>query len=352
MPQAKSSYEKIINQCLKNNWEDSPPFQKCFDYDNLFKVISYSLPRIEIGKTYKPKTWDNYLKLLLDYNSLKKGMFLDKMIFIYGKQNGTKKFDEYRARQAYTNTYEYKKIKYGMSLDEYNVYNKSRAITLENLIKKYGEDDGKLKYDNYCKRQAFTNTIEYLGEERYKKVGRLKAHTLDSYTQRYGEEIGKIKLIEFYEKNVCGNSYSKISQELFKNVEKVLTTKEQQYSYYAEKNKEYGLLCENKCFLYDFVCTDLNFCIEYHGDHYHGNPLIYNPDDYLRGRGCTKIKAKDKWEYDDKKINWLKLQRNYDTIIVWDSEWRSEPDVVMEKISNWINDRRCLFERTLNESSM
>lgn len=352
MPQAKTSYEKIINQCLKNNWEDFPPFQEYFDYDSLFKIINYSLPKIEIGKTYKPKTWDDYLKLLLRYNSFRRGIFLDKLIFIYGLENGTKKFDEYRERQAYTNTYEYKKIKYGMSLDEYNLYNKSRAVTLENLIKKYGEDEGKIKYNNYCKRQAFTNTIEYLGEERYKKVSRLKSHTLDVYIQRYGEELGKEKLVEFFEKNTCKNSYSKISQQLFKKVEKILTKKEQQHLYYAQKNKEYGLLYENKCFLYDFICTDLKFCIEYHGDHYHGNPLIYKPDDYLRGRGCTKIKVKDKWDYDNKKMNWLKTQRNYDTIIVWDSEWRSNPDVVINKISNWIKDRRVLFGEDLNGISM
>jgi len=352
MPRAKTSYEKIISQCLKYNWEEFPPFEKYFDYDNLFKIINYSSPKIEIGKTHKPKTWNEYLKLLLKYNSLRHGIFLDKMIFIYGKEDGIKKFDEYRERQAYTNTYEYKKLKYGMSLDEYNIYNKSRAVTLENLIKKYGEDEGRTKYNKYCERQAFTNTIEYFGEERYKKVNRLKSHTLNVYIQRYGEELGKIKLLEFFERNICINSYSKISQELFKKVENILTTKERQYLYYAQKNKEYGLLCEDKCFLYDFVCTDLKFCIEYHGDHYHGNPLIYKPDDYLRGRGCTKIKVKDKWEYDNKKINWLKNQRNYDTVIVWDSEWRSEPDIVMAKISNWINNRRALFERNLNEISM
>lgn len=51
-------------------------------------------------------------------------------------------------------------------------------------------------------------------------------------------------------------------------------------------------------------------------------------------------------------MNWLKTQRNYDTIIVWDSEWRSNPDVVINKISNWIKDRRVLFGEDLNGISM
>jgi very-short-patch-repair endonuclease len=340
MPQATSSYDKIIVQCSKNNWVDYPPFQKIFNYDELFKIINYSVPRIELGKTHKPKTWDEYLNLILKYNSFKRGVFLEKMIFVYGKEKGTLKFNEYRRKQAITNTYEYKKVKYGISLDEFNEYNKSRAVTLDNLIKKYGENDGKNRYDEYCKRQAFTNTVEYLGEERYKKVNKLKSHSLDTYIQRYGEEIGRKKLLEFYEKSSCGNSYSKISQRCFNEVEEFLTEFEREYTYYATKNKEYALLYENKCFLYDFVCTHLKFCIEYHGDHFHGNPLIYKPDSHLRGRGCTHMKAKEKWKQDELKAKWLEDQRGYVTIIVWDSEWRNDPSKVLEKIKKFISNRR------------
>lgn len=349
MPQLISSYLKVINKCKKNNWEDFPPFQEDFNYDNLLKIINYSSNRIEVGKTHKPKTWDEYLNLLIKYNYFGTGVTLDKMIYVYGETKGTEKFNNYRKIQAYSNTYEYKKLKYGMSLDEYKQYNKSRAITLENLIKKHGEIEGKIKYDNYCQRQAFTNTIEYFGEERYKEVGRLKSHTLDVYTKKYGEKLGKEKLLEFYEKTVCKNSYSEISQELFRQVEEFLTEKEKLYTYYATKNKEYGFLNENTCFLYDFVCTDLKLCIEYHGDHYHGNPTIYEPDAYLKGRGCTKIKAKDKWKSDNVKTELLKKERDYDTIVVWDSEWRGDSQKVLVKIKKYI--LKCREENEKNEAN-
>jgi len=342
--QKTTAYEKIINKALKIGWNDTPIYDKSFNYDNLLTEINYSINKLVIGKTHKPKTWDDYHKILMEYKPFSTAVTLDKMIFVYGYEDGTEKFDEYRKKQALTNTFEYKNKRYGITEEQFKEYNKSRAVTLENLIKKYGKNEGEKRFKKYCDRQAYTNSLEYLGEEKYKKVNKSKSHSVKNYIERYGEELGKIKLVEFYEKIKSSKSYSKISQKLFKKVEELLTEREKEYTYYACKNKEYGLLCENKCFLYDFICTDLNLCIEYHGDHYHGNPLTYSPDDYLRGRGCTNIKAKEKWNYDEKKINWLKSQRGYDTIVIWDSEWRDNPDLIIKKLTNWINKRRKILK--------
>lgn len=343
MPQATTSHQKILNLCLKYNWTTYPNYEDNFDYDSLFNIIKYSKVKIEIGKTHNPKTWDEYNKLLLTYLNYKDGVTLEKMIFTYGDEFGLKKFNDYKEKQAYSNTFEYKNKKHGYTRTQFDEYNKSRAVTLDNLIKKHGLIEGKNKYERYCKTQAYTNTLEYLGPERYSKVSKLKSHSLPTYIERYGEELGKTKLIEFYRKissKTNSTSISDISQEIFWSIESMLTQREKESTYFASKNYEYVVLHENTCFLYDFICEDLKLCIEYNGDHYHGNPLLYKPDDYLRGRGCTKIKTKDKWKSDKKKIDWLKSQNKFDTIIIWESDWMNSKDLVLHKVLNFIESRR------------
>lgn len=68
----------------------------------------------------------------------KRGYTLQRCIVMYGEELGRKKWKEYCDKQAYTNSQEYKK----MSDLEFKKYNKSRAITKENMIKKYGAEKG------------------------------------------------------------------------------------------------------------------------------------------------------------------------------------------------------------------
>lgn len=338
--QKMTAYEKVMSQCTKNNWKNPPPYDPTFNYEILYKMLDYSKVKIEIGKTHNPSSWDNFLNLLIEYKKFKNAVTLECMVFIYGEELGTQKFENYKKVQAETNTFEYKKRKYGFTKEQFEEYNKSRAVTLKNLIKKHGEEEGRLRYEKYCKVQAYTNTEEYLGTERYKKVNRLKSHRLEVYIEKYGEELGPLKLLDFFQKCSKRNSYSRISQELFQEVELFLTEKDKKHTYYATKNKEYAILHESRCFLYDFVCTNLKFCIEYHGDHYHGNPLMYKPDDRLKGWGVSNVIAKEKWELDERKISALKKERDYDTIIIWDIEWTKDPENVKEKIKNFIDKRR------------
>jgi hypothetical protein len=36
----------------------------------------------------------------------------------------------------------------------------------------------------------------------------------------------------------------------------------------------------------------------------------------------------------------LKNQRGYDTIVVWDGDWRADKDLVLHKIENYLKERR------------
>ena len=344
MPAKLTGYEKVINRCNKIGWNNYPKIKTNFDFESLYKMIKYSDSKIIIGITHSPKSWEDYHQLLLHYDKFKRGVYLDKFIFIYGQEKGKELFDNYCKRQAYTNSFEYKHKKYGYTIEQFNDYNKSRAVTLDNLVKKYGKKLGEEIYIRYCDRQSYTNTKEYLGEERYIEVNKKKAHTIENYITRYGNDEGISKLIDFYGKFTTNKSHSKISQDCFKTLENIFNIEEKNSIYYAVKNKEYCLVAENKIFLYDFVCTKLKLCIEYHGDHYHGNPKLYRPDDYLRARGVTNIKAKEKWKLDETKIKLLKDLKGYDTIIIWDLDWRYNKELVIERIQNHILELRKKLE--------
>lgn len=346
MPKKNSTYEKVVNRCVKCGWKSYPPYQDNFNYDKLYKIIMYSEPRVKIGIIHSPKTWEEYYNLVSHHKNLGSGVSLNKMIFTYGEFEGREKFKSYCEKQAYTNSFEYKNKKYGMTLGEFNDYNKSRAVTLENLIDKYGEILGKHKFKSYCDRQAYTNSEEYLGTEKFREVNRKKSHTLEVYVEKYGEELGNQKFFDYCEKTISKSKrlYSNISQTCFEAISKFLTENEIENSHYATKNGEYFLYTENRIMFYDFVCKPLKFCIEYHGDHYHGNPKLYRPDDYLRARGVTNIKAKEKWKLDETKIKLLKDLKGYDTIIIWDLDWRYNKELVIERIQNHILELRKKLE--------
>jgi hypothetical protein len=88
----------------------------------------------------------------------------------YGKEEGIKRWEKYIEKQRLSNTYEYKKEKYGMTNEEFSSYNKNRATTEENFILRYGEKEGKEKWAQYIERQRYAGCqLEYFKEKYGKK---------------------------------------------------------------------------------------------------------------------------------------------------------------------------------------
>lgn len=72
------------------------------------------------------------------------------LLLKYGN-DGERRWQEYCKRQSETNTFAYKEKMYGYDKTQFDMYNKSRAVTLDNFIKRYGED-GLMLYENYLDR--------------------------------------------------------------------------------------------------------------------------------------------------------------------------------------------------------
>ena len=234
---------------------------------------------------------------------------------MYGKIDDIKKWNEYRFKQAYSNSREYK----NMSDRKFNSYNKSRAITRENLILKYGETESSLKYENYVKRQKYTKSKQYYidkygeteGLVKFKNICKSKRNTLENFIFRYGETEG-LRKWETY-KNNTRTPYSKIATELFTKLDEILKT-----LIFEPKTKE--LLLENigNYFYYDCFHKESNTIIEFNGDYFHINPKIYNKDNWkpIFNLNYDKIILKDKIKQK------LAVTQNYNLIIVWESYYK------------------------------
>lgn len=163
-----------------------------------------------------------------DFQTVKRNVCVrtkENFIKSYGEEEGTRRWNQYCQKQAKTNTLEYKKEKYGWTEEQFKEYNKSRAVTLENLIERYGKEEGTRKWNEYRERQRYTCSLTY-------------------FIEKYGEEEGTKKFNNFTSasfENFRENngSTSKVSQKCFRMFEKYFPDND--ITYYAKSNKEYQI---------------------------------------------------------------------------------------------------------------
>jgi very-short-patch-repair endonuclease len=280
-----------------------------------------------------------------DYNLAKSsgfgaGVSLDLMIKKYGKEQGSIKFEEYREKQAYSNTFEYKQKKHNWSKDKFDNFNRSRGVTLDNLIKKHGNDNGTLKYDEYCLRQSETSTSEYLiktfGKERTREILDAKSRNFKWFQKKYGDSSTE-KYIEYLSKNKSSSYYSKMSIELFDLL--IFESNLEVYKIYYREN-EYGIYDKNssKYFKYDFTIPDLKLIIEFNGDKWHGNPGLFKANDTPHPHNKT-ITAADMWNYDEIKMK-AATDMGFTVLYVWENEYRNNFENTIIILNKHINDIR------------
>lgn len=222
---------------------------------------------------------------------------LDNFISKYGVEEGTLRWNEYVYKCSYTYTYEYKNNKYGMTMDEFNAYNKSRAVTYDNMIRKYGYEDGCRRYNDYRFKEAYTNSLHY-------------------YIQKYGES--GIEKLEDYNKRKRSHSASKISQDIFDELMRNDMFKNDDV-YYDRRNYEYEVVDDkNKCVYYlDFYDKDKILCIEFNGNAFHPKKDLYNSSDLFKPPFGVARLCKDIWEYEDKRLYYLKTCMGMQVFIIW-----------------------------------
>lgn len=274
----------------------------------------------------------------------KLGITLENSINRHGDIKGREIYENYCKLQAETNKFEYKKLNYGWTKSEFDEFNKSRAITEKNLISKYGDIEGKIKFENYKVKQAYAgNSKDYFiekygyveGLKKYSNVCKQKGVTSSNLIRLYGNEIGLKKYKEFIEKTTI-HLYSNVSQELFSTLDKSIEELNLS-TYYATKNTEFGKYLKSlgKYVKLDYFINELNLCIEFNGDLYHANPEIYSANDKAFFFN-KKLKAIDIWKNDSERYKTLNKEHNITTIVIWESDYNLNKEQIINELKEKI----------------
>lgn len=199
---------------------------------------------------------------------------------------------------------------------EFNEKVSKTKITIENLIKKHGIEDGSVKYTELIEKKRYINTKQYYIDKYGENEGLLKYkeksdklsyyNTLEHYIDKYGENEGSLKYGEYRSKlstnidklilkyndidiakeiytnfiiKVSNNhTVSKESINFFKILISIITDfLGVQLTYvYGYQNEFYIVDDSNykdiKVIYYDLLIEDFNLIIEYNGVYWHPNP--------------------------------------------------------------------------------
>jgi hypothetical protein len=173
---------------------------------------------IEYYKIYKNLSEEQSKKAVIEYQSNKVNT-LENFIRKHGQEEGDKRFKSYCEKQAYSNTLEYMIKKYGeeAGTNKYYTANKNRAVTLENCIKKHGNELGAQIYSNYVKKQRTNGkSLEYFIQKLGKDAGTCKYITLNKQkAQTYNNYLirnnGDVEKAAAAFDTYCKNRYNSVT---------------------------------------------------------------------------------------------------------------------------------------------
>jgi hypothetical protein len=303
-----------------------------------FKIFSEKSKHTQ--DTYKIKYGDNWEEAWTEYKKSKssgRNALIDK----YGELEGLKRFEESNEKRRNSQSKEYlisklgedgyKQLiesrqtgslksfisKYGVEVGtkRYKETNlkKSESVTLAGFIKRWGEVEGQIKYNDRCIK------ISPIYQQLKKKYGERIA--LDIY-RRYDDSKQITKDHELKKIKINKNKASRFSK-----LSKGCVSKESDFFFqklsdslnrtliFGDKKTEFKLFDENKRRLYYYDCFDpeTNTLIEFHGVAYH--PKVGDVE-WISPFGRTYEKA---LSYDTDKKN-LALNLGYNYLVVYSDE--------------------------------
>jgi len=222
----------------------------------------------------------------------------------------------------------------GYSLEEAKQKHSERQKTFskEICIQKHGEEKGLEVFNQ--RQKKWQETLKNLPN--YNDIQKSKGISLEKYINMYGVDVGGQKYEDLLKNRSSG--YSKISQELFWYILKnYLNETETEKCYFYEHQHEFAKAHKKQAYLYDFVISNLKICIEFHGDIWHANPAIYNEENYKHPFGdlrCDEIHKNDKIKQE------LIEEFGFGYYVVWESDFKNDPNKVYKTIKGIINEHR------------
>lgn len=240
-----------------------------------------------------------------------------------------------------------------------NIYFRERSRLCVEYWLKRGYDEqiakeniSKLQLENtkHVKNHGVAKRIEYWTDKGY-SIEEAK-EKLSNSQETFSKEIcikkcGKIKGIERWKERQkkwqktlhCSKNlhvgYSKISQDLFDILYKTLN---KEYIFYGSLNHEYCIRYNDTNYIYDFTDLENRKIIEFQGDIYHGNPILFQenecPNPFKKDKTCKEL-----WEFDKEKSDVAK-KHDFEILHVWEYDYRNHKNEVINKCLCFLKNER------------
>lgn len=264
----------------------------------------------------------------------------ESFIIRYGEEEGMRRYEEYVKFHSDKNKFEYKHEHLGWTKEQFDEFNRNRAVTLELCIKKHGPELGKKIFDEYCDKQSYAGCkleyfVEKYGEEKgkvvYIEVNRHKAITKKNMISKYGEEEGTARYNHWKEqmkesfKNLPELPWSKVSQRLFDKILTHIPSKQYVKVQYASFGNGEACIRGKYGYMFPDFLYDNKKIIEFNGDYWHRNPLIYT----------ESTESKAIWERDAKRQ--AELERlGYEVLVIWEKDFSDNEEVVIQRCLDFL----------------
>lgn len=274
----------------------------------------------------------------------KKSNTLDGFLKRHGPA-GKEKYEEYKKKMSAQNTLEGMLKKYGEEgKTRYEKMLQGKVHTLDAVIARHGEKEGKIRYENANKKRKLAQKkegfIQRFGlEEGIKKYNQTledkrNRNTVEYFIAKHGETMGREKFAEWYTSTIgCTSSYSnsKVANRLFDSLPISTNTNYGDSELIIELDEiEQSIL--SKTFVRpDFVYE--NKIIEFYGDYWHCRESMFESDYFNPRVGKS---AKEIWQYDKHRIDILK-NRGYSVLVIWEGEFLEDEAGTITKCVNFLN---------------
>lgn len=149
----------------------------------------------------------------------------------------------------------------------------------------------------------------------------------NSMIQKYGVPFSGLSadLLEKTRKNIKFNGQSKIEQSFYLEISKRFP------EWKLEQDKTLKIVCGGKT-LYPDVLVNGQFVIEFYGDYWHGNPKLYEAEDFIGNQQVCKI-----WEQDKQREKTIR-EAGYFFFSIWEQDWKKQKEQKINEIKNFIED--------------
>lgn len=248
---------------------------------------------------------------------------IDSFVRRYGEEKGRKRYDEYVKLQARAGcTLDYFIEKYGEELGKakYDEVCLSKGVSRKNCIEKYGKEIGEKFFNDYCSVQSYAGV------------------SLKWFIDKLGEIEGRKKYQEVCNKKLAFKGYSNISQLLFELIDNKLGIDAEE-SKWECKNHEFEVFANtdgiNHLYKVDYFLNGK--IIEFNGDIWHANPKKYKSDDIVVTPGNKTFIAKDVWERDAKRKTAIEAL-GFKVHVVWESDYADDPERTVNECVKFLRD--------------